>query len=310
MCSLFGLIDFNEVLTAKKKNKILNTLATVCECRGTDATGIAYNLNGKLKIYKRPVAAHKLNIRLPDGVKTIMGHTRMTTQGNAKHNQNNHPFSGYADGKHFAFAHNGMIWNDLELRLNERLPVTDIETDSYIGVQLIEKENALDFNSLKNMAEKVKGSFVFTVLDNDNSIWFVKGDNPLSIFYYDCFLIYASTTEILNKSIKHLKLGKPKKIYTPSEGDILHINSSGQIESSFFTPDFSGLFYNYNLYDFGMCYSTNSYDELISVASSMGISPDEIMALMDYGCERDEIEELLYDPSLLHEIAAELLYSY
>ena len=310
MCSLFGLIDFNEVLTAKKKNKILNTLATVCECRGTDATGIAYNLNGKLKIYKRPVPAHKLNIRLPDGVKTIMGHTRMTTQGNAKHNRNNHPFSGYADGKHFAFAHNGMIWNDLELRLNERLPVTDIETDSYIGVQLIEKENTLDFNSLKNMAEKVKGSFVFTVLDDDNSIWFVKGDNPLSIFYYDGFLIYASTTEILNKSIKHLKLGKPKKIYTPSEGDILHINSSGQIESSLFTPDFSGLFYNYNLYDFGMCYSTNSYDELISVASSMGISPDEIMALMDYGCERDEIEELLYDPSLLHEIAAELLYSY
>ena len=310
MCSLFGLIDFNEVLTAKKKNKILNTLATVCECRGTDATGIAYNLNGKLKIYKRPVPAHKLNIRLPDGVKTIMGHTRMTTQGNAKHNRNNHPFSGYADGKHFAFAHNGMIWNDLELRLNERLPVTDIETDSYIGVQLIEKENTLDFNSLKNMAEKVKGSFVFTILDDDNSIWFVKGDNPLSIFYYDGFLIYASTTEILNKSIKHLKLGKPKKIYTPSEGDILHINSSGQIESSLFTPDFSGLFYNYNLYDFGMCYSTNSYDELISVASSMGISPDEIMALMDYGCERDEIEELLYDPSLLHEIAAELLYSY
>lgn len=310
MCSLFGLIDFNNALTAKKKNKILNTLATVCECRGTDATGIAYNVDGKLKIYKRPVSAHKLNICVPDSVKTIMGHTRMTTQGNAKHNQNNHPFSGYADGKHFAFAHNGMIWNDLELRLNERLPVTDIETDSYIGVQLIEKENTLDFNSLKNMAEKVKGSFVFTVLDNDNSIWFVKGDNPLSIFYYDGFLIYASTTEILNKSIKHLKLGKPKKIYTPSEGDILHINSSGQIESSLFTPDFSGLFYNYNLYDFGMCYSTNSYDELISVASSMGISPDEIMALMDYGCERDEIEELLYDPSLLHEIAAELLYSY
>ena len=310
MCSLFGLIDFNNVLKAHKKNKILNTLATVCECRGTDATGIAYNVDGKLKIYKRPVPAHKLNICVPDSVKTIMGHTRMTTQGSAKHNQNNHPFSGYADGKYFAFAHNGMIWNDLELRLIEKLPVTNIETDSYIAVQLIEKENALDFNSLKSMAEKVKGSFVFTVLDNDNSIWFVKGDNPLTIFYYDGFLIYASTTEILNKSIKHLKLGKPKKIYTPSEGDILHINSSGQIESSFFTPDFSGLFYNYNLYDFGMCYSTNSYDELISVASSMGISPDEIMALMDYGCQYEEIEELLYDPSLLHEIAAELLYAY
>ena len=310
MCSLFGLIDFNNALTAKKKNKILNTLATVCECRGTDATGIAYNVNGKLKIYKRPVPAHKLNICVPDGVKTIMGHTRMTTQGDEKHNQNSHPFSGYADGKYFAFAHNGMIWNDLELRITEKLPITDIETDSYIGVQLIEKENALDFNSLRNMAEKVKGSFVFTVLDSDNSIWFVKGDNPLSIFYYDGFLIYASTTEILNRSIKHLKLGKPKKIYTPFEGDILHISSSGQIESGFFTPDFSGFFNSYNLYNFGMCYSTNSYDELISVASSMGISPYEIIALMDYGCEREEIEELIYDPSLLHEIAAELLYAY
>ena len=203
-----------------------------------------------------------------------------------------------------------MIWNDLELRLNERLPVTDIETDSYIGVQLIEKENTLDFNSLKSMAEKVKGSFVFTVLDDDNSIWFVKGDNPLSIFYYNGFLIYASTTEILNKSIKHLKLGKPKKIHVPSEGDIIHIDSSGQIESGFFTPDLSSLWSTYNLYDFDINYEMSSYDELISVASSMGISPDEIMALMDYGCERDEIEELLYDPSLLHEIAAELLYAY
>ena len=83
MCSLFGLIDFDNALTVKKKNKILNTLANVCECRGTDATGIAYNLGGKLKIYKRPVPAHKLNICVPDSVKTIMGHTRMTTQGSA-----------------------------------------------------------------------------------------------------------------------------------------------------------------------------------------------------------------------------------
>lgn len=310
MCSLFGLIDFNEVLTTKKKNKILNTLATVCECRGTDATGIAYNINGKLKIYKRPVPAHKLNICVPDSVKTIMGHTRMTTQGNAKHNHNNHPFSGYVDGKHFAFAHNGVLYNDLQLRLTENLPVTNIETDSYIAVQLMEKENALNFNSLKNMAEKVKGSFVFTVLDNDNSIWFVKGDNPLSIFYYDGFLIYASTTEILNKSAKHLKLGKPNKVYMPSEGDILKINSSGQMQSGLFIPDFNSLCGAYNLYDFDLYSEMGSYDELIAVASSMGISPDEIMVLMDYGCDRDEIEELLYDPMLLHEIAAELLYAY
>ena len=55
MCSLFGLIDFDKRLTAKQKNRILNTLARECEVRGTDATGIAYNFGGRMRIYKRPL---------------------------------------------------------------------------------------------------------------------------------------------------------------------------------------------------------------------------------------------------------------
>ena len=53
MCSLFGLIDFKECLSTHTKNKILNTLARECQVRGTDATGIAYNFNGRMRIYKR-----------------------------------------------------------------------------------------------------------------------------------------------------------------------------------------------------------------------------------------------------------------
>ena len=55
MCSLFGLIDFKGVLNTHMKNKILNTLARECQVRGTDATGIAYNFNDRLRIYKRPI---------------------------------------------------------------------------------------------------------------------------------------------------------------------------------------------------------------------------------------------------------------
>ena len=62
------------------------------------------------------------------------------------------------------------------------------------------------------MAEKVGGSFVFTVLDRDDSIWFVIGDNPLCIMFYDGFLIYASTQEILFKTIKKLRLKAPTDI--------------------------------------------------------------------------------------------------
>ena len=50
MCSLFGLIDFKGVLNTHMKNKILNTLARECQVRGTDATGIAYNFNDRLRI--------------------------------------------------------------------------------------------------------------------------------------------------------------------------------------------------------------------------------------------------------------------
>src|SRR5699024_11888390 len=64
---------------------------------------------------------------------------------------------------------------------------------------------------LQAMAERVEGSFVFTVLDSEDSIWFVVGDNPLCLFYYDGLLIYASTEEILIKTVKKLRLGRSEE---------------------------------------------------------------------------------------------------
>lgn len=209
MCSLFGMIDYQNKLTTRDKNRIVNTLARECEVRGTDATGIAYHFGRRLRIFKRPLPAHKLRLRVPPGVSVIMGHTRMTTQGNEKFNQNNHPFAGSTGGKTFALAHNGILWNDKLLRQQEHLPQTSVETDSYVAVQLLEQQNALDFQSLKEMAEKVEGSFVFTVLDSEDAIWFVKGDNPLCLFHYDGYTLYASTQDILVKATKRLRLGRP-----------------------------------------------------------------------------------------------------
>lgn len=51
-------------------------------------------------------------------------------------------------------------------------------------------------------------------------------------------------------------------------------------------------------------------DLLIQAAKSMGVSEDEVLALLDLGYDPCEIEELLYNPALLHEAAAELLYAY
>lgn len=312
MCSLFGLIDYEDVLTAKQKNRILNTLARESECRGTDATGIAYHWNGRLRIYKRPLPAHRMKLHLPHGVKVVMGHTRMTTQGNAHFNANNHPFVGLCGGKAFALAHNGVLWNDRELRCS--LPKTNIQTDSYVAVQLLEQQKTLDFDSLKSMAETVEGSFVFTVLDASNAIWVVKGDNPLLIVRYNGFLLYALTEEILRKTAKRLRLVSPCECIEPKEWDILRIDSTGCRTKGCFTPRQSyEHWWRYRPY-YGSFRLEETHateiDGLFDVAKSMGISPDEVQALFDYGCSPAEIEELLYDPALLHELTAELLYAY
>ena len=89
MCCLFGMIDCRSRFSAREKAHILSVLATECEERGTDATGIAYCTHNHLSIYKRPLEAHRLRFRIPEDSRVIMGHTRMATQGKASKNCNN-----------------------------------------------------------------------------------------------------------------------------------------------------------------------------------------------------------------------------
>ena len=155
MCCLFGIHDYGHSLTQKQKNRLLSILGTACEARGTDATGIAYNAGDKLCIYKRPRPAHWMRFQVPPTVDVIMGHTRMTTQGNERKNHNNHPFPGTVKDCQFALAHNGVLYNDLQLRKEYKLPATKIETDSYVATQLIESSGELNFGSMQCMAEKL-----------------------------------------------------------------------------------------------------------------------------------------------------------
>ena len=62
-----------------------------------------------------------------------------TTQGSEKRNCNNHPFEGHCGKEAFALAHNGVLYNDRELRREQHLPTTPIETDTYVAVQLLEQ---------------------------------------------------------------------------------------------------------------------------------------------------------------------------
>lgn len=291
MCALFGLNDYGNRFSAKQRTKIISILSEECEVRGTDATGIAYNSNGKLHIFKRAVPAHKMRYRLPENANIIMGHTRMTTQGSEKFNYNNHPFFGTANGVNFALAHNGVLHNDRLLRIAENLPETHIQTDSYVAVQLIEKENTLCSESLKNMAEKTEGSFCYTVLSDRNELYIVKGNNPIALCKSDGFYIYASTEEIMRKALQRLNLSRFSRVNINC-GDIIKLYSNGAVEIRHF--DFRDDFYGRYLPE-----PDDSYLE--ELAFIYGMETEDISTLLEFGYDVFDIEEILGCPEIMQE---------
>ena len=303
MCAIFGLLDYMGKLTSSQRRQIVWELGKAAEVRGTDATGIAFFHEGKLHIQKAPRPARRMKYRIPEEARYIMGHTRMTTQGSARRNQNNHPFAGKAGDSRFALAHNGVIFNDLELRRSNSLPTTAIETDSYIAVQLIERQKEVSPHSLRRMAEVLEGHFTFTVLDQEDTMYFVRGDNPLTIWWCPDMgvYLYASTKEILERAAKALGIRWwRKEAIEPGQGTILAIDREGQRSVSRF--DDSNLIISWRWHS-PMWRSINRQeDEYLSMVMDMGeqlgISRQELGLLSRAGYSVWDMEDLLYDDAL------------
>ncbi len=322
MCALYGWLNCGKKIPHKLLKKLTQALANAAEERGTDAAGISYVKNGRVTIYKRPKPAHKIRFNIPENTAALMGHTRLATQGDKENNCNNHPFFGKAD-KTFAFAHNGVLYNDTSLRKSHNLPKTKIETDSYVAVQLIEQQKKLDFNSLKNMAEDVIGNFVFTILDENNTLYFIKGNNPLYLIYFERFglYIYASTKSIMDKALKAvgLQCENPTIIQT-CEGDIVSISSDGKIDSSRFAPEDYSFFstsmkrprYSFDWYDWEddseYCVYTDEEELLLDMCTCLGVDEDDVILLLEYGYTVVEIEDLIADTDTFRKTVNEVKF--
>ena len=309
MCCLFGFVDYGHKLTRKERLRLLTALSVASEERGTDATGIAYNLDRKQIIYKRPLPAHQMWYRVPAAPSIVMGHTRMTTQGSELVNINNHPFPGITGQERFSLAHNGVLTNDKVLRKKFKLPTTKVETDSYVAVQLLQQQNQIDFDSLRFMAEELEGSFTITVLTDRDEMYLVKGNNPIALYHMPQMGLYAyaSTEVILRKGLKnsHLNLGKvePVRVFT---GDILKIDGQGKISRSEFNDEklyFSRYphWFDWQLYQeprrpyhFEETFEDSYVADLKAVAACCGVYPEDIDALLAEGVSLEEIEEYLY----------------
>ena len=174
----------------------------------------------------------------------------------------------------------------------------------------MEQYGQVSFDALRSVAEALEGSFAISVLTEKDELYFVKGNNPLTIYHFpQCGLyVYASTEDILRKGLKNsrLNLGKaePVRVFT---GDILKIDGQGKISRSEFNDEklyFTSYTHGFDWWPYREPRrpylldddpSEDSYiDDLKAVGSCFGISPDEIDALLSEGISPEEIEEYLY----------------
>ena len=312
MCAVFGYLDYKGKVNNAILKKLIQNLSIAAEVRGTDATGISYVNYGKVVTFKKAKPAHKMKLYFPKNTRTVIGHTRMTTQGSEKYNYNNHPFDGRCGTETFALAHNGVLSNDAELKAKYHLPKTPIETDSYVAVQLLEQEKQLHTESIKRMAESVEGSFVFTILRNDNTLFLVKGNNPLTLYHFPKIglYVYASTKSILDNALKKVKLNDKHCEVDISEGEILEINSAGNLSRSTFTMQdyIHTMFnpYNWDQLDYAKWWMEDEREELLlEYCGTFGVSEEEVELLLEVGYDPDEIEELLMDTAAMEEAISE-----
>lgn len=307
MCAIFGFLDYGKKVSHHVLTELLKELSIAAECRGTDATGISYVKDGNMVTFKKAKPAHKVRLYFPKGTTAVIGHTRFTTQGSEKHNYNNHPFEGRTETNSFALAHNGVLHNDRKLRHDLNLPTTKIETDSYIAVQLLEMQNKVDEASLRYTAETVSGNFVFTVLRNDNTLFLIKGDNPLTICHYPelGLYVYASTHDILAHALMAVKIFGTIEQVAAEDGNIVAIDASGKVTVSTFEQQMP----QFHFHPWFMPHLTEPdddyIDDLLLMCGCYGIDRKDVELLLDIGYTPDEVEEMLMDEEYFQEAITE-----
>lgn len=302
MCGIFGFLNYSNK-SIKNLSDLTNVLAVESAERGTDATGISFVSDNEICILKDAKSAYNLTFKHSDSITALIGHTRHSTQGDCKNNGNNHPFPGKCKNAQFSLAHNGVLFNDTTLRMKYKLPKTNIQTDSYIAVQLLEYKKKLSPESIKFMAETVEGSFSFSILDDKNNIWLVKGDSPIEILRFPKYglIVYASTEMILWRAVlqtdlfAEIKAGRYEKIEI-DEGDILKLMPNGETERyGFEYNDYS--YRNCNWWDcrpYAVGGASTYIDDLKAVANYQGYSSEDIDMLLENGFAPEEIEEYIY----------------
>jgi glucosamine 6-phosphate synthetase-like amidotransferase/phosphosugar isomerase protein len=274
MCCIFGYIHYGKELKDVNLMEIYNNLAQASIVRGPHASGIAYvdsinPLKSSLKIKKDVCDLIEADFSYPINSVNVMGHCRLSLEEDYKEIENNHPFFGKTrDEKKYALQHNGILAHLNEVRETLGLPITNITTDTYAAVQILNTMPHLNKQALKHMCKNLHGSYTFTILDEDNNFYVCRGDVPLYLVHFKklSLYVYISTRDLFEKAIENTNLKFPYitanlesnesdvQIVPLNKGDILKISEDGTLKYDKFQFDEStAIIHNWYQHTITMC---------------------------------------------------------
>lgn len=227
MCGIAG-VSFSPKSKLSRR-KLAHALLDAAEVRGRDASGFAWVGPDGRGFFKKDVKGSQLSVaRIPANAKSMILHTRASTHGDPKVNENNHPV--VSPGGNILLVHNGIIWNHAEVRealgsIGAALP----EVDSSVIGAVIETLGLESTDLLQGAA-----ACAWFDTETDHAINLARFDSsPVSYAeLLDGTVVFASTPEILARALNELGLKwigfHPTSFRAMREGDYLQL-IDGQI---------------------------------------------------------------------------------
>lgn len=232
MCGIAGYYLRNpEQFAPKDLEDLADALMWMIDSRGGHATGMVSVGEDVIRLQKAACRAPEFSRgrrALPEGVNTVLTHTRFATQGHQSFPENNHPV--VCDSVYV--THNGHIVNDDDVfeGLGNPERMGDVDSEA-IAVALAHRDWTLD--GAKEALETLRGGFAIAAINSQHpkNLLLAKGPNsPLVVLERPNLIVWASTRIAIEDAWKVVFGTPPKKGYDYlREGDLWAVSEDGSI---------------------------------------------------------------------------------
>jgi len=240
MCGIAGIHIFNEDERPEwlKMERAIDSLFSAINHRGGDATGFVAIAKDEVVWQKASCDAfdfYKERKNAPWGVRSVLLHTRMATQGSAAFPENNHPVRR---GSVYV-VHNGHIWNDREIfKKTNRERYGQVDSEAIAAI--IAKYGIMRTHEAM---EEVMGAAAIGVVDQTRPGLMVLArgsSSPLMFYRNENLAIFASTTDAIKRAWGQLYGTPPsdKKIEDVKEGTVLYLDGNEVVRKQFVPDDY------------------------------------------------------------------------